>query len=533
MSRLCALLLVWGVALWPGPPREIAGRVVDGQTGAPIPHARVRITSSGSQSDEIVVLTGDDGGFHLTSVPEGRYQLSCERAGYLRGFQNVESQPVQSASDAKPVSLSIRLTPQAVIEGAVVDESGGAVPFANIQVYRRVAIEGRRQAQFVSQVQADDKGSFRIFDLTAGGYCIGVTVSPAGMRRPKLAYPPVFYPNAPSIANAQFVDLRPGEEQQIRIRLPEPVPAREIQGQIVPAVEGVSAQLRPADSAALGLPSGFELHWDQKTHSFRFTGVTPGVYVIDVTAQLDGQQKRATTIVTVAGQDVTGIRLELSNQTTLSGTVRVEGKAAPVHLVASVALHSSSYQFGTVVQADGSFEFRNLPPDTYHVALPQGGTSYLRSAWYGGRDALHDGLTISGEAPPAPLEITLGSPGGTVEGTVALRDTEQADTMVVALLRRAGNAMVLEKQVSVSGSLPAGAVFSINNRPPVYGGRPFTLQGVAPGDYLLFTWAADAQVEYADPEFARQHEDLGKPVTVAEGAKVTVNIDRALLLNQP
>jgi hypothetical protein len=93
--------------------------------------------------------------------------------------------------------------------------------------------------------------------------------------------------------------------------------------------------------------------------------------------------------------------------------------------------------------------------------------------------------------------------------------------------------MVLEKQVPVTGSLPAGAVFSINNRPPVYGGRRFTLQGVAPGDYLLFTWAADAQVEYADPEFARQHEDLGKPVTVAEGAKVTVNIDRALLLNQP
>jgi hypothetical protein len=34
-------------------------------------------------------------------------------------------------------------------------------------------------------------------------------------------------------------------------------------------------------------------------------------------------------------------------------------------------------------------------------------------------------------------------------------------------------------------------------------------------------------------EFARQHNDLGKPLTVTEGAKVTVNIDRALFLNQP
>jgi hypothetical protein len=40
-------------------------------------------------------------------------------------------------------------------------------------------------------------------------------------------------------------------------------------------------------------------------------------------------------------------------------------------------------------------------------------------------------------------------------------------------------------------------------------------------------------VEYAEPEFARQHDVLGKPVTVTEGAKVTVNIDHALKLNQP
>jgi hypothetical protein len=56
---------------------------------------------------------------------------------------------------------------------------------------------------------------------------------------------------------------------------------------------------------------------------------------------------------------------------------------------------------------------------------------------------------------------------------------------------------------------------------------------VAPGDYLLFAWPAEAQVEYAEPEFARQHGNLAIPVNVTEGAKVTVNIDRALFLSQP
>jgi len=534
MNRLCALPLVWGVALLAGPPLEIAGRVIDAQTGAPVARARVSITPSGSQSDEIVVLTGDDGVFDLTGVPEGNYQLSGERVGYLRGFQNVQSQPVPAAADAKPVSLAIRLTPQAVIEGAVVDESGGAVPFANIQIYRRVAIDGRRHAQFVSEAQTDDKGSFRIFDLAAGAYCIGVTVSPAGMRLRELAYPPVFYPNSPAMAHAQFVDLRPGQEQQIRIRLPEPVPAHEIRGQVVPPLEGAGVQLRPADSVAVGGPSSFAPQYsDQKTHTFKFTGVTPGVYAIDVTALLDGQQRRATTIVTVADRDIAGIRLELPGQTTLTGTVRVEGQDAPPRSAAMVALHSSSGQFGASVQADGSFEFRNLQADTYRVVVSPGGAAYLRSAWQGGRDVLQYGLTISAETPPSPLEITLGSPGGTVEGAVALRDSVQTDFMVVALLRRAGNAMVLEKQATVSGSLSAGTASSINDRPPVSGGMRFTLQGVAPGDYLLFAWPAEAQVEYADPEFARQHDDLGKPLTVTEGAKVTVNIDRALFLNQP
>lgn len=45
---------------------------------------------------------------------------------------------------------------------------------------------------------------------------------------------------------------------------------------------------------------------------------------------------------------------------------------------------------------------------------------YLVTSTPARRDVLRDGLTISAETPPAPLEITLDAPGGTVEGTVAL-----------------------------------------------------------------------------------------------------------------
>jgi 5-hydroxyisourate hydrolase-like protein (transthyretin family) len=510
MSRLCLLPLLWG-ALLAQTSGEIAGRVVDAQTGAPIAHARLRVTdwSAGGQTNEIAVVTGDDGAFDLTNLPPGGYQLNFDRTGYLHAAQGVQIQ------DAKPVSVTIAMTAQAVIEGTVVDENGRGVPLANIQAYRRTVAEGRRQAQLAGQTQADDIGHFRLFGLTAGAYCLSVTVQ-SEVRSSKMAHPPVFYPNAPSLASAQFMDLRPGQEQQVPIRLPEPVPAVEISGQIVPATESIGASLRPADSPVMPWNS-YGMRWEPKTHSFKFTGVTPGVYVLDVNAQIDGQQKHATTTVAVAGHDITGLRLELTNPLTLSGTMRVEGEAAP-HPVTSLMLHASSFQTAAQVQPDGSFTFENLPPGTYRLAVNFQGAEYLRSAWQGSRDVLHDGLTISADTPPPPVEVVLGAPGGTVQGAGASSDAAQSSAVLVALLRRDGDAMVLERQTYV-----------VPSRPP----RQFTLQGVPPGDYLLFAWPITAQVAYAEPEFIRQYESAGVPVNVSEGAKVTANIEHVLVLNEP
>ncbi len=519
MKRLCVLPLIFGAALVAGPPGEITGRVVDAQTGAPILRVHVRVTRlQHVQSDPVALLTGDDGSFDLTNVPAGRYALSCERTGYLRASQIVETASAAATLDTNRIPIVIRLTPQAVIEGTVVDEARVAVPFAHVQVFRRVASEGKWQVQPGLLARTDDNGKFRVYGLAAGTYCIDVTVPAEARRRTKLAYPPVFYPNSADVAGAQFVTVRPGQDQQIQIRLPEPVPAREIRGQTVPGVESAIAQIRPVDFTVPFWVSPFEYSWDQKARTFKFTGVTPGVYEIDVTAQVDGKQRRAISTVTVADRDVSGLRLEFPEQATLTGRVQVDGQGAPPHPVTRISLRSPRYQLGAEVHADGNFVFHDLLPGSYRLVISPGGGAYVRSARQGGRDVLRDGVIISSETPPAPLEITLGFPGGTVEGTVALRDGSLPERLVVALLRRDGNAMALEKQTYLT--------------PPTAGGNAqYAFAGVAPGDYLVFAWPADAEVEYAEPEFARMYEDIGKEVTVTEGATVTVNVDRVLSPN--
>jgi hypothetical protein len=159
-----------------------------------------------------------------------------------------------------------------------------------------------------------------------------------------------------------------------------------------------------------------------------------------------------------------------------------------------------------------------LTQDSYHVSVSSAGTTYVRSIRQGGRDVQRVAIEI-GELPPAPLEIELSSHGATLEATVS--DVSSVTPVVVALFQRVGEEFVFEKLAYANG-----------RSPEVLASRPmtqFTVQGVAPGEYVLLAWPSDAQIEYAKPNFVRQYADFGKTVQVREGARVTVVLDKLLV----
>jgi len=511
-ARGLFLLAILCGALGAADSRELTGRVVDAQSGQPITRARVMVQFfQGAQQGVTISLSSDaDGAFRVTNMPEGGYNISCEKAGYLPSGQGMMS-PMRSG-DAKPAPVVVRLTAQAAIEGTVVDAKDAPSENTFIQLLRQQVVNGRRQLQPAQGGGTDETGSFRIFGLPAGRYYVGITARVNGVQRGKsVAYPALFYPNATEIAAAQPFDLKPGDEQQIKIRLPEPVPAREVRGMVATSDPNVNLMLIRQTGSQFSLPGNVNTSWDAKTGTFRISGVTPGIYVLTASVQHGRNSLQASTLVTVGDADVTGIRLEPAD-TGIDGTVRVEGNAGQPQPIGFVAVQSQRWGNGAPVDADGKFHVANLAPDTYRMVPQINGSLCVRSIQQGGRD-VRDGIVIGAEGAPAPVEIVVTSHCGSVGASVAPSDTVLPQDLTVALLRKSVTELVIEKEGYLNGSVPSSA---------------FLLQGVTPGDYMLYAWPRDAQIEYSNPEYMRQFESYGKSVTVTEDGKVSAAIEKVL-----
>jgi hypothetical protein len=500
--------------------RELTGRVVDANTGEPIAraHLTIRFFAAGQPAPELTLLSDADGSFKITNVPDGQYQVSCDKAGYLPLSQSMAAMPPTiHPDDKRTATMVMKLTAQAAVEGTVVDDHDMPAENASIQLVRQEVMNGRRQVVMGQMGATDETGSFRIFGLPAGRYYASVSARLGGTRKTKtLAYPPLYYPKAADIAAAQAIDLKAGDEAEIKIRLPEPVPAYQVSGVVVGASNAGVSLIPQEPSTGFQRPVG-ELNWDPKTSSFRISQVTPGAYLLQADVMQPGKSALfASVAVTVGNANVEGIRLEPVDAT-LDGTLRMDDGAATQRAAGSVSAQSEQYNSMAQVNGDGKFQIPNLRPGRYRV-VPQifNQQACVRSITSGGRD-VRDGLTVTAGAAPDPIEITLTSHCGSVEVDLAASDAALPPNLTAYLLRKAGDELVLEKQ-GYQGARTSDGVWH------------FMLQGVAPGDYVAYVWPNDAPIEYTSADYMKQFESYGQKVTVAEDSKATVTIDKPVLM---
>jgi hypothetical protein len=199
------------------PPRAagtavIVGRVVDADSGAPVPGAIVELnvtpprTASGGDSTITLnnvqsqggfvtigmgpgnatrVLTGADGQFAFRDVTAGRGDFDVTAQGYLGGAYHQlrpdgQGQPLDITDGQRISDVVLKMWRNGAISGRLTDEAGDPVVGARVQVMRRSSM-GSAAGQWQLIVgaqghQTDDRGMYRVAGLLPGDYLVAVPV---------------------------------------------------------------------------------------------------------------------------------------------------------------------------------------------------------------------------------------------------------------------------------------------------------------------------------------------------------------------
>jgi hypothetical protein len=158
----------------------------------------------------------------------------------------------------------------------------------------------------------------------------------------------------------------------------------------------------------------------------------------------------------------------------------------------------------------GAFEMRDVPPGDYDLILGSTGAGddlYVSAVQMQDYDVLANGIHI-GQQVLGPISVTLKANGGTVHANVADTDQKPVPDAFVRLVpdppRRGQMALYADCKTDAQGVC--------------------TLQGVAPGTYHAFALTDDAPVDFRDPAAAKEIEDFGAGLNIAEGERTSIRL---------
>jgi hypothetical protein len=219
----------------------IEGTVVSSTTGAPL--RKVTITLEGGKND-LTATTSAEGKFKFENLEPSDYTIKAERVGYLEGPDTVLTlQPAELKTD-----FVLKLTPQAVIAGRVLDEDSDPVVGVRVAYIRWVAAGEKKFKLEEGLQEVNGEGGFTITGLGPGSYYLQALPELFDGQRPRGEdFTITFYPNSPDLAGAGTLTIAAGGEvRNLEIRMRKS-PTFRIRGRVsIPA-------------SAAGVPSGLDL----------------------------------------------------------------------------------------------------------------------------------------------------------------------------------------------------------------------------------------------------------------------------------
>lgn len=447
MKRLACFFL-FAAAATAQPRCSIRGTVIDALTGQPLARAQV-FAYPGSDADDdddalppVRQISDSRGMFCFENLAAGDYEIAAKRSRYIdasygQHWPGGAGQIVELSVGESVTPITIRMSPQAVIAGILLDADGDPVQRARIDLQKPRWKGGRLTAESVQQTTTDDQGRYRFAGLVAGAYFISTI--PAHARE-----------NASPVVRS-FVDQNGQPFRQVEgktyykdsISFPDATRVLVGAGQ---EVSNLTLTLRKAEArhvsgeAALGVlnthprildlfqeDSGFWLNVPiQNDGRFLADGLFPDRYVI----RGPGVARKE---IDLTNGDIDGVILEPDEPIELQITVHLNGTHSLIRSLALVDKTPDTVTFGALQNAElvSENKFRLVVrPGRYEIGPANESPPYF-----------FKGLTIDGDPQSRPIldlkgggrksiELFLSSNVASVEGRVIGKSGEEEVTFV-------------------------------------------------------------------------------------------------------
>ena len=505
---------------------RIAGIIVSRIDGHPLARARVSLQSTKDRQNVQSVITEDDGKFAFSGLAPGKYALEGAKRGYIEaGYDQHEgySTAIVTGAGLDTEHLILKLAPDGVIAGRVLDESGEPIRQAQVSLYVDTHQEGIEQISGYRSVQTNDLGMYEMAQLRPGTYFLAVSAKPwyamhlraqgessgaasdgGAERSLDVAYPFTYYADVTDADSATPILIRGGEHVQADVHL-TPVPALTLvfrvpengnHGFIPPRLE------QRAFDAPVPLQSdGYQM---VKPGEVEISGVPAGKY--DMRLQ---------------GSILSGIDIERdgqvidSSKADASSTVKVsvhpaEGTSLPRQFVVALRAGSRSFAGARMVDENGNMELPGISAGSYELVTFGAGNQYsIEHMAVDGAEVTGHTITIpAGTAVSVEMSVVAGT--GSVEGVAKRAGKGFAGAMVVLVPEHAEGSRDLFRrdQSDLDGS--------------------FALRNVIPGKYTVVAIENGWDIDWSRPEVIAVYAKNGRKVEVRPRAGGAVHVPDAV-----
>jgi hypothetical protein len=506
------------------------------------PLSRVRITLRETKDQQKFesMVTAEDGKFEFHGVPAGKYSLEGGKRGFIFARYDQHEQfstAIVTGAGLDTETLVLRLAPNAVIAGKVLDEFGEPVRHATVTVYYDDHSTGVDQIHQFRSAQTDDLGVYEVTPLRPGTYFLSANAKPwyavhppseprqsqstnlmseadlaedppAVDRSLNVAYPVTYYPDVEAADDAAPISIQVGERVEADFHL-NPVPSLHLLFRVPegnnhqffvpqlqqPAFDGFTpAQASGTQRVAPGL--------------MEVTGVPAGRYNVRLFAngsnlQMDGVD------FTKDGELIDTSKSEAASQ--VKWSVKIPGEPTiPTNLTVALRSGGRGVAVARPVDSKGEAELPEVAAGRYEVTVFGGAKRYsIERMSAEGADVSGHTLTVTAGSSPS-VSLTLVSGSVEVEGMAKKDGKGFAGAMVVLVPKNpeVDHDLFRRDQSDLDGT--------------------FILHGVVPGSYTLVAIENGWELDWSKSAVIAAYAKHGRSIRVGSQGEHSMSVAEAV-----